>query len=72
MKAREQSIKILSTLETLGYTTEVTTGKLAAAITITRDTCDERTIKNWTRTLIAFGFLEEKTSNVYKINKPPI
>ncbi len=68
VKARDKCIKIIEQAEALGFKNEITEGKLANIIINARDTADDRAIRNWTRALVALGFIEEKAPHVYKIN----
>ena len=66
--ARNKCNKIMEDAQALGFTHEITGGKLANIIMNSRDVAGERAILNWTRALIAFGYIEEKAPHVYKIN----
>lgn len=66
--AKDKCIKILQEAQTLGFEHEITEGKLANIIMNSRGVIGDRAIQNWTRALIAFGFLEVKAPHVYKIN----
>jgi len=68
VKAREQCNKILEEIHALGFTNAITEGKLANIIMNSRGVIGDRAIQNWTRALIAFGYIEEKAPHVYKIN----
>ena len=65
--AKDKCIKILAEAQLLGFKNEITEGKLANIIMNSRGVIGDRAIQNWTRALIAFGYIEEKAPHVYKI-----
>ena len=67
LSSRDECKKIITEAAALGFTESISEGKLVNIIMTKRGVIDERAIRNWTRALIAFGFIEEKAPHVYTI-----
>lgn len=67
VKPKNECNKIITEAKTLGFENEIPEGQLKNIIMNTRGVIDDRAINNWLKALLAFGYLEVKTPNVYRI-----